>query len=211
MKKTVNLCGWLALMLVIACSCYSDTSDDDDDEDDGANTPSPIGDEDLTEPPDTDEFYLESSAYDYGGDIPTRFLCENRDGENLSAPLSWRNAPDATTAFALTLLDLDCPDGNVCVHWAVLNLPANSTSLAEGAADSLPNGAWETLAYNGEIGYQGPCAPAGESHRYVYYLHALGEEIVQPDGAAELADIQAELNAATLAKTYLLGYFHSAQ
>lgn len=211
MRKLAIAAGWLAFLLVTACTCYNDTSDDDDSNSDEGNTPSPIGDEDLNNPPSTNEFYLESSAYAYGDDIPTRFLCEKRDGQNISAPLAWRNAPDGAVAFALTLLDLDCPNGNICVHWVALNLPVDLNSLAEGASNSLPDGVWETQAYNAEIGYQGPCAPAGQRHRYVYYLHALSEQIEQPDGAVELADIQAELNAATLAKTYLLGYFHPAQ
>ena len=65
---------------------------------------------------------LVSSAFADGAAIPRRFTC---DGENLSPPLQWSDAPAGTRSFAL-LGDPDAPAGT-WHHWAAYDLPPTVT------------------------------------------------------------------------------------
>lgn len=52
--------------------------------------------------------------------------------------------PAGTQTFAVTAYDPDAPTGSGWWHWALYNLPAAQTSLAQGAgshAEGLPKGA----------------------------------------------------------------------
>jgi Raf kinase inhibitor-like YbhB/YbcL family protein len=64
------------------------------------------------------------------------------------------------------------------VHWFVINIPAVTTSLAEGASKKqMPPGAMELRNSFGEIGYGGPQPPKGSGeHPYVITLYALNVE-----------------------------------
>ena len=73
---------------------------------------------------------LVSSAFADGAAIPRRFTC---DGENLSPPLQWSDAPAETRSFVLLCDDPDAPAGT-WHHWAAYDLPPTVTELADGAA-----------------------------------------------------------------------------
>jgi Raf kinase inhibitor-like YbhB/YbcL family protein len=66
---------------------------------------------------------LVSSAFADGAAIPRRFTC---DGENLSPPLQWSDAPAGTRSFALLCDDPDAP-GGTWHHWAAYDLPPTVT------------------------------------------------------------------------------------
>src|SRR6476469_494608 len=68
-----------------------------------------------------------SSAFQQGQSIPAKYTC---DGENISPPLKWTDAPTATKSFALISDDPDAPMGT-WVHWVVYSIPAATTELAE--------------------------------------------------------------------------------
>jgi Raf kinase inhibitor-like YbhB/YbcL family protein len=100
-------------------------------------------------------------------------------GGNLSPALSWKNPPAGTKSFAVMLHDQDAPTGGAGFwHWVVVNLPANVTSLPQGAgaADgkNLPASARQINTDFGAPGYGGPCPPQGrEPHRYTFTVYAL--------------------------------------
>ncbi|RQP24598.1 YbhB/YbcL family Raf kinase inhibitor-like protein [Albitalea terrae] len=111
-------------------------------------------------------------------------------GGNVSPELRWQNAPAGTKGFALQVLDLDAPTGSGFWHWAVYNIPASATGLAQGAgnaASSLPAPAFggntdflDTGATGGNGNYAGPCPPTGDKpHRYQFTLYAYGVPDVQ--------------------------------
>ena len=56
-------------------------------------------------------------------------------GEDRSPTLHWEDAPSGTRSFALTMYDPDAPTGSGWWHWAVCNIPAKTTSLAQNAGD----------------------------------------------------------------------------
>lgn len=49
---------------------------------------------------------LKSSAFENNGVMPEKYTI---DGEKVSPPLEWENAPAGTKSFALIMLDLDVP------------------------------------------------------------------------------------------------------
>lgn len=122
-------------------------------------------------------FTLSSTDIAEGQQLNTKhvfkgFGCE---GENLSPALSWKNAPEGTKSFALTVYDPDAPTGSGWWHWNVINIPANVTSLPAGVISTagLPAGALELRNDYGQNSFGGACPPPGEVHRYQFTIHAL--------------------------------------
>ena len=105
-------------------------------------------------------------------------------GDNVSPALQWSNVPPGTKSLALQVYDPDAPTGSGFWHWAVYNMPASASGLAQGAgngAAALPPGAFggntdfmDTGATGGNGNYGGPCPPTGDKpHRYIFTLFAL--------------------------------------
>jgi Raf kinase inhibitor-like YbhB/YbcL family protein len=119
---------------------------------------------------------LKSEAFAQGGEIPAKYTCQ---GEDLSPPLSWADAPPGTKSFALIVDDPDAPDPRApkmtWVHWVLYNIPANATGIVQGAGNTngaLPPGTAAGLTDFKKTGYGGPCPPIGR-HRYFFKLYAL--------------------------------------
>src|SRR5262245_38397377 len=66
-----------------------------------------------------------SSAFQEGQPLPAKYTC---DGENISPPLKWADAPAGTKSFTLICDDPDAPIGT-WVHWVIYDLPATTTEL----------------------------------------------------------------------------------
>ena len=124
---------------------------------------------------------VSSSSFTSGGEIPKKFTCEGQDS---SPQLSWSGAPSGVQAFALIADDPDAPTGT-WTHWVVYDLPGTATSLAEGYAKSeqLPDGSKQGRNDFRKIGYNGPCPPAGKSHRYFFKIYALDRQLKLKPGA----------------------------
>jgi Raf kinase inhibitor-like YbhB/YbcL family protein len=121
---------------------------------------------------------LTSSAFTANGSIPSRYTCE---GDDISPPLAWSDAPKGTRSFALIVDDPDAPDPAhpkmTYVHWVVYGIPANVTSFEENAAKSgLPAGVQQGSNDWKKSTYGGPCPPIGR-HRYFFKLYALDTEL----------------------------------
>lgn len=102
-------------------------------------------------------------------------------GGDVSPEISWSGAPEGTKSFALLMYDPDAPTVSGFWHWAVLDIPASATGLAEGAGalegEGLPEGARQGYTDFGPHAYGGPCPPVGHGlHRYQFTLHALSVE-----------------------------------
>jgi len=118
-----------------------------------------------------------SSAFKDGEKIPIPYVMVAAGGKNLSLPLTWKNVPPGTQSFAFSIVDPH-PVAQNWVHWLVINIPANVSSLEEGTSrKKMPGGALELRNSFGEIGYGGPQPPKGSGdHPYVITLYALKVE-----------------------------------
>lgn len=112
------------------------------------------------------EITVTSSAFEIGEAIPPEFSC---DGENHSPDLTWSGAPPGTKSLALIADDPDAPVGTF-THWVVYNMSPDLTAIARGAP---PEPATRGRNSYGRLGYDGPCPPRGQSHRYYFKLYAL--------------------------------------
>jgi Raf kinase inhibitor-like YbhB/YbcL family protein len=151
---------------------------------------------------------ITSSAFKDGSKIPLHYVMPGAGGRNLSVPLGWSNAPAGTQSFALAMVDPH-PIANNWVHWLVIDLPKDVTSLAEGASgNSMPKGAKELKNSFGDRGYGGPQPPRGSGdHPYVFTLYALSVPNVALGQSSSLAAFQQALEGKILAKATLTGYF----
>jgi len=100
------------------------------------------------------KFNLTSSAFQAGADIPRKYTC---DGEDVSPPLRWENAPGGTKAFAMIADDPDAP-GGTWVHWVIYDLPAETKELTEGVpkTEVIAGGAKQGINDFRKVGYGGP-------------------------------------------------------
>jgi Raf kinase inhibitor-like YbhB/YbcL family protein len=115
--------------------------------------------------------------------IDLRYAEPGVGGTNVSPDLTWSGAPEGTRSYAVTCFDPDAPTGSGWWHWVVTDIPADVTSLAEGAP--LPEGARTWTNDYGYPGWGGPWPPPGPSHHYVFTVFAVGvDRLDVPDEAS---------------------------
>jgi Raf kinase inhibitor-like YbhB/YbcL family protein len=149
-------------------------------------------------------FRIESAAFKEGSLIPMRFSCH---GENVSPQLSWSNPPAGVRSFALIVEDPDAPAGT-WTHWVLFNLPAQARAMGENTPrqDELPNGGLQGKNSFGNVGYGGPCPPAGKAHRYFFRLYAL-DIVLDLQAGAEKSEVLAAMKGHVLGEAQLMGRF----
>lgn len=133
-------------------------------------------------------------------------------GQDRSPALAWTGFPAATKSFAVTMFDPDAPTGSGFWHWAVVDIPANVTSLASGAGDAsgsgLPRGAFQLRNDAGLAAYLGSAPPKGHGrHRYFIVVHAVDVESLGIDKAATPAFLGFTLSSHTLARAVLTPWY----
>lgn len=120
------------------------------------------------------EMQLTSDAFSSREAIPRKYSAE---GDDVSPPLSWSGSPQGTASFTVLCHDPDAPlvQNGIYgfVHWVLYNIPASTSSLAEGtdAGTAGPNDF-------GGTGYGGPMPPGGHGvHHYFFWLIALDRHL----------------------------------
>ncbi len=157
-------------------------------------------------------FVLTSPAFKNGDTLPQAqvFNGMGQSGQNLSPALAWHGVPQGTQSFVVTVYDPDAPTGSGWWHWVVANIPANVTSLPEGAGSGkagLPAQAVQVRTDFGQPGYGGAAPPPGRKHRYVFTVHALDVPAldITPEASPALVGFMVHhhtLGAATLTAVY---------
>ena len=164
-------------------------------------------------------FVLRSPAFDNGGVIPDRCA----EGGSVSPALAWEGAPQGTRSFALAVTDPDLPPEfnfpRAFAHWMVINIPADATSLPEGASPGgrLPQGVIElpsdfvTFGIPGyDRGYGGPWPP-DSAHRYIFTLYALKSERLELSNSADYVEFVRAVIPATITTATLVGVYGPAR
>ena len=133
-------------------------------------------------------------------------------GENQSPQLSWKNAPEGTKSFAITMYDPDAPTGSGWWHWVVFDLPANINVLVSNAGNVnlnlAPKEAIQSITNYGANGYGGPCPPEGHGlHQYVITVHALSTDKLGLDKNTNPAIVGYYIWNNTLAKASIVSYY----
>ena len=191
-----------------------------------------------------------------GDRIPGKFaFCVPADdpgpvslGANLSPAINWSGAPDGTKSFAIICHDPDVPskpdDVNQAdreipddlprvdfYHWVLVDIPATTTALAEGAdSGEVTAGGKEPGAtangvrginnytdwFAGDAdmkgnygGYDGPCPPWNDSimHHYHFTVYALDVDSLGLDGVFGGPEALAAMDGHVLAKGTIVGSY----
>jgi Raf kinase inhibitor-like YbhB/YbcL family protein len=150
-------------------------------------------------------FTLTTSAFAPGAEIPNQYTCK---GEDISPALRWSGAPAKTASYAIIMDDPDAPAG-VWVHWVLWNVAPSTTSLPEGVPKNgqLDDGSQHGRNSFGKIGYNGPCPPPGQTHRYFFRLYALDTKL-NLSADADRSQLDAAMKGHVLAQTEYMGSFH---
>jgi hypothetical protein len=138
------------------------------------------------------------------GSVPKEFTC---DGEDKSPALTWTAPPSRARTLALIVTDPDAPSGTF-THWVVYNLPANIIGLPVGVPKQgqLAHGGRQGKSDFGQVGYGGPCPPAGQAHRYVFTLYAL-DTMLDVDAGAPRDHVEAAMKGHVLGQGELVARY----
>jgi Raf kinase inhibitor-like YbhB/YbcL family protein len=169
--------------------------------------PAPILSIDRVQAKSSAPLEVTSTAFKANGTIPLRYTSYD---ESVSPALTWSAGPAGTKSYALMLEDATFgTDRKGNLHWMVFNLPAGTTSLAEGA--SMPAGAVAACCVphdskDGKAHYVGPHAPSAAAFRYGYQVFAL-DTVLNLDAKASRESLWAAMEGHVLAKGALMGSF----
>jgi Raf kinase inhibitor-like YbhB/YbcL family protein len=149
-------------------------------------------------------FTITSPAFLNGEVIPPRYT---RDGENLSPPLEWRDAPPETKSYVLVVEDPDAPSGTFR-HWAMYNIRAGETGLQEGVSGQGPGEAGEGVNGFRNARYDGPQPPKGHGpHHYHFRLAALDVPRLDIPASARAEDIWTTAQPHVVAEAEVVGVY----
>jgi len=130
-------------------------------------------------------FRISSSAFADGQRIPTKYTA---DGDNISPPLDWSDAPAGAKSFLLVVEDPDAPSGTFR-HWGLYNLHTRGVPEGFASADRQDD-IGSMINDFGETGYRGPAPPPGHgTHHYHFKVAALDVETIDPPARATIADV----------------------
>jgi hypothetical protein len=146
---------------------------------------------------------LTSPAFQPLGRIPRKHTGE---GDDVSPPLAWTNAPAGPKAFALVCHDPDAPLVTTAAygftHWVLYNIPGTVTKLAEADRNytSGPNS-------SGKPGYGGPMPPERHGvHHYYFWIMALDNAVALPEGLS-MQDLFSAVEPNVIGMNRLIGTY----
>jgi hypothetical protein len=114
-----------------------------------------------------------SAAFSANSAIPDEYTCA---GENVSPQLTWTNTPKEAKSVAIVVEDPDASKGTA-LHWLVTGIDPTMNAVVRGG---VPAGATAAKNEKGELGYMGPCPPAGPVHHYHFHVYALDITLGRP-------------------------------
>lgn len=123
------------------------------------------------------------TAFDSGSRIPEKYTC---DGANINPALRIEGLESDVESLAVIVDDPDAPSG-VFTHWVAWNIPPTG-EIPEGVSKkevvSTPVEMVQGINDFGRLGYDGPCPPEGQKHRYFFRVYALDTTLDLKPGAS---------------------------
>jgi Raf kinase inhibitor-like YbhB/YbcL family protein len=151
-----------------------------------------------------DTILLSSSAFNNLEKIPERY---SNYGDDVSPSLQWSNVPQDPQSFAIVM---DDPDAwpSTFTHWIIFNIPINKSGLTEGIPQdlTLQDGSKQGKNDFGNIGYNGPRPPSGQTHHYKFTIYAL-EKVLDIEGGVSIQGFLKAISGHILAKGTLVGLY----
>jgi Raf kinase inhibitor-like protein, YbhB/YbcL family len=144
-----------------------------------------------------------STAFGNAKSMSDKYTCDDVD---ISPPLEWKNAPAGTKSFAVICETPDAPTGN-WVQWVIYDIPGHMTNLPQAVAKTgqLAFGAKQGKNDFDQVGYFGPCLPAGE-HRFFFRVYALDSLTNLKEGAKK-EELVEGMKGHILAEATLMGVY----
>lgn len=199
----------LVAISLLATGCSARQADRESQSQDSEDTSSSTTVATGTEEGGPGMFEVTSSGFKDGARLPMKYVNSTvSGGQNVSIPLEWKNAPADTRSFAIAMVDIH-PVANNFVHWLVVDVPANVTSLPEGASGrSIPAGSRELNTTYRRPGYGGPAAPMGTGpHDYVTTVYALSTQKLDISVETSLPEFETAIQGYVLASAKITGIF----
>jgi Raf kinase inhibitor-like YbhB/YbcL family protein len=150
----------------------------------------------------TQKLELASTAFENGNYIPAEYTCK---GSDIPPPLSVTGVSSKAITMALIFEDPDAVEvvGYTWIHWIMWNISPQTTSFGE---ENLPLEASQGTNSLGQVGYQGPCPPAGRDHAYYFRLYVLNTELTLSSSATK-QNLLTAMEGHIIQETYLMGRF----
>jgi len=154
---------------------------------------------------------ITSTAIAQGQPIPRKHTGE---ADDVSPPLTFSGAPEATKERALICDDPDAPTPEPWVHWVIYKIPADAKGLPQGVAKAAtltePAGAMQgknSWSAGQTIGYRGPLPPPGHgTHHYHFKLYALDTQLdIEP--GVDKSTLLEKMSGHILAEAQLTGTY----
>ncbi len=116
-------------------------------------------------------FNIELPSAKHGERLSQKYTC---DGQDYSPEIVWSDPPSSTKSYILIMEDPDAPRGTF-VHWVLYNIKPEVKQLPENLPkEKVTNdGMAQGVNSFNKIGYNGPCPPRKNVHRYFFYLYAV--------------------------------------
>ena len=153
---------------------------------------------------------LTSSAFVNEAVIPSTHACANLGGDNVSPPLAWSGVPEGTPTFALLMDDEVPPCGTgtaACRHWQVYNIPADTTSLAEGQDVTEIPGVTQGVNWNNSSNYTGPCPPSTHTYNITIFALDASTRVIEEGTPLTRSQFQSDFENNILGSATLSGTF----
>lgn len=141
---------------------------------------------------------ITSPAFEDGKMIPATYTC---DSDNINPPLEISDVPEGTQSLAIIMEDPDAPNGPF-THWLMWNIPPSTKKIEE---NDWVDGAEQGINDGGELGYMGPCPPAGV-HHYNFKIYALKTRL-DLNGEVSKEELEREINNNLLGEARLVGLY----
>lgn len=148
------------------------------------------------------DFFIKSSAFKDQARIPILYTC---DGENISPPLSWGNAPANTQSFVLIFRGLHWINSDIYL-WVLYNIPNDVKGLEEDVYE-LPKKAMVGTNFYDENKYRGPCPPDTREHEYSFTLYALDAMLYPIDDEIDPDVLMKIIQSHVIKETTLTGSY----